>query len=907
MGLVLTYKTSGVFNFAHGAIAAGGALVFYYLRTDHHVPWALAALISVGIFGPVVGLVFELIARRLSGVTAAWQILATVGVVIVVEAVANLAYGQQVKTFEPFLPSGSYQLGSVSIGYDQTITFAVGVVAVTALYLLLRYTQIGFAMRAVVDSPELLDLRGVNPTKVRRSAWMLGCTLASMSGILLAPSVNLDAKALVLLVVQSFGAAAIGYFSNLPLAYAGGLLLGVGGSLLTEYVSSTSWLAGLPSSLPFVVLLIALVVTPKARLARTSVVALRAIKPSWQAPGRVRLSFGVGLAVLLLFVPEIVGTKLDAYTGFLIYTILFLSLGLLVKLSGQVSLGHLGFAAVGAVSFAHLAAHGVPWGLALLLGGLITVPVGAAVAIPAIRLSGVFLALATLGFAVLLEQLIYPTSLMFGQTTNGVSAPQPGISLFTSSRGFYFLVLGCVLLVVILLTLVQQGRMGRLLRALSDSRTALETHGLTSSLTLVSVFCISAFVAGIAGGLLASFYRFATASTFGSAGSLILFAVLLIVAAGAPWYAFMAAAAFILVPTYITVSGITDYLNLAFGISAVAVALTIDLAPGTPQFVRRLFGRRTAADSGPADLGGESRSPLVADLDTGPSDTAGDTAGGTAAETAAVLSVPAGGKSVAVRDVVVRFGGLVALDGVGLSAPAGRITGLIGPNGAGKTTLLNVVSGLQKSDRGQVLIGEDDVSRHGPSWRARQGVGRTFQRVQLWDTMTVEENVRMGREAFLAGGRVRTQLIARPGESRVIADAAQSAMKLAGILDLRDRPVRNLSAGQRRLVELARSLACPFDVFLLDEPSSGLDPGETRIFGQTLQRVVAERGSAILLVEHDMSLVMGVCEYVYVIDFGKPLFEGTPSQVSAAEVVRAAYLGVETSDELFAELVSGDV
>jgi ABC-type branched-subunit amino acid transport system ATPase component len=260
-----------------------------------------------------------------------------------------------------------------------------------------------------------------------------------------------------------------------------------------------------------------------------------------------------------------------------------------------------------------------------------------------------------------------------------------------------------------------------------------------------------------------------------------------------------------------------------------------------------------------------------------------------------------------VSDVVVRFGGLVALDGIALAAPAGRITGLIGPNGAGKTTLLNVVSGLQRSDRGQVLIGDVNVSRHGPAWRARNGVGRTFQRVQLWETMTVEENVRMGREAFLAGGRIGTQLVARRGESRVITEAAVSAMELAGILDLRDRPVRNLSAGQRRLVELARCLACPFDVLLLDEPSSGLDPSETRIFGQTLQRVVAERGSAILLVEHDMSLVMSVCGYVYVIDFGKPLFEGTPSDVSAAEVVRAAYLGVETSDELFVELVSGDV
>jgi ABC-type branched-subunit amino acid transport system ATPase component len=262
--------------------------------------------------------------------------------------------------------------------------------------------------------------------------------------------------------------------------------------------------------------------------------------------------------------------------------------------------------------------------------------------------------------------------------------------------------------------------------------------------------------------------------------------------------------------------------------------------------------------------------------------------------------------SVEVRDVVVRFGGAVALDGITLRAPGGRITGLIGPNGAGKTTLLNVASGLQRPDRGAVLIGGDVVSRRGPAWRARHGLGRTFQRVQLWETLSVEENVRMGREAYLAGGRIGTQLFARPGESRTITEAANDAMELAGIIELRAQPVRNLSAGQRRLVELARSLACPFDMLLLDEPSSGLDPGETWIFGQTLQKVVTERGVGILLVEHDMSLVMSVCEYVYVIDFGKPLFEGTPREVGAAESVQAAYLGVEASDDLFAELVSDD-
>jgi ABC-type branched-subunit amino acid transport system ATPase component/branched-subunit amino acid ABC-type transport system permease component len=889
MGLVVTYKTSGVFNFAHGAVAAAAALIFYALRTQYGLPWPAAALISVLVFGVVAGLMFEFIARRISHLTAAWQILATVGVVILVEAIANIAYGQDIRPFPAFLPTGTFQVSSVNIGYDQAITFGLGLAAVIALYLVLHRTRSGLAMRAVVDSPDVLALRAISPTRTRRSAWILGCGLASASGLLLAPHVNLDARQLVLLVVQAFGAAAIGSFSNLPLTYAGGLALGVAGSLSTRYVQDVSWLAGLPASLPFLVLLVVLVLTPKARLAREALVAARSAPASWQAPGRVRLVAGTVLLVLLISVPAFVGTRLDAYTGFLIFTVLFLSLGILVKLSGQVSLGHLALAGVGAVTFAHLATSGVPWGVAVVIGGLVAVPVGALVAIPAIRLSGVFLALATLGFAVLMEQLLYPTDFMFGPTQNGLDAPQPGIDWLSTPGGFYYLVLAFVVAVVLLLTAVEQGRLGRLLRAVAGSRTALETQGLTVTVTLMAVFCISAFVAGIGGALLASFYRFATAGSFSSSGSLLLFTVLLVVVGGAPWYAFIAAAAFQLIPSYITVDGVTNYLNVLFGVSAVLAALSAERAPGMPQSIRRWFDNRHRA--GPETS-----------VDRPESAPAGEDAGGP--QQVRKRRRAEGDLSLAAEKVVVRFGGLVALDGVSLVVPAGRITGLIGPNGAGKTTLLNVISGLQRADGGAVLVDGEDVTRSSAASRARKGVGRTFQRVRLWDALTVEDNVRTGVEAYLAGGRLLSQLAARPGEARVINHAAAAALELAGITHLRGQLVRNLSTGQRRLVELARSLACPFDVLLLDEPSSGLDTGETQDFGRTLTRVVQERGTGILLVEHDMLLVMSICDYVHVIDFGRSLFEGVPQDVASSELVRAAYLGATETDALETQLVS---
>ncbi len=252
------------------------------------------------------------------------------------------------------------------------------------------------------------------------------------------------------------------------------------------------------------------------------------------------------------------------------------------------------------------------------------------------------------------------------------------------------------------------------------------------------------------------------------------------------------------------------------------------------------------------------------------------------------------GNGLALREVTVRFGGLIAVSGLTIDAPVGRITGLIGPNGAGKTTTFNAACGLVKTYEGAVSFHGVNITSQSPAARARRGLGRTFQRAELWNSLSVEENVALGREAGLAGRGLFTQLVGARGQRRAVEAAAFEAMQLAGVTALADQQAALLTSGERRLVELARALAGAFDVILLDEPSSGLDQAETERFGEVLQHVVAARGTGLLLVEHDMALVMEVCNYIYVMDFGRVIFSGTPTEVRESEIVQAAYLGTES-------------
>ncbi len=245
-----------------------------------------------------------------------------------------------------------------------------------------------------------------------------------------------------------------------------------------------------------------------------------------------------------------------------------------------------------------------------------------------------------------------------------------------------------------------------------------------------------------------------------------------------------------------------------------------------------------------------------------------------------------------IEDLTITFGGVIAVSSVSLSAPTGTITGLIGPNGAGKTTTFAGCTGLVRPATGTVRLFGKDVTGSSPAQRARAGLGRTFQRVEVCESMTVRSNVLVGAEARIAGANPLRHL-GMTGRADT-AHRVDGALYRCGIEQLADRSVRSLSTGQKRLVELARVLAADFRLLLLDEPSSGLDDQETDRFGEILRHVVDELGVGILLVEHDMDLVMGVCSRLHVLEFGHLIFSGTPAQTRASALVRAAYLGAES-------------
>jgi ABC-type branched-subunit amino acid transport system ATPase component len=468
--------------------------------------------------------------------------------------------------------------------------------------------------------------------------------------------------------------------------------------------------------------------------------------------------------------------------------------------------------------------------------------------------------------------MFYSQDYMFGSTGLGVDVARP--SGFSGDKSYYYLVLGFTVASTLFVVALGRSRLGRLLRGMADSPTALTTSGTSVNVTRTLVFCVSAFMAAIGGALVGAGQGTISNISYPPLLSLTYLVLVVICLGREPWYAVMAAALLILAPSYLTSDTTAYWLQLGFGLSAVGYAVlparAFEVPMGVRQAIDRVFRRpRTTARPHHVAVGANGARPLAP----------------------TVLDVSA---------LRVTFGGNVAIDGFSLSAPTGRITGLIGPNGAGKTTTFNACSGLLRPCEGHVRFDGHDVTRSGPSTRARHGLGRTFQRMELFDSLSVHDNVAIGWEGSRAGLNPLSHLLATRANKRAMERAAAQALALCDLGDVADRRVGSLSTGQRRLVELARCLAGPFRILLLDEPSSGLDHVETKRFGRILQRVVEDRGVGILLVEHDMSLVMEVCAQIYVLDFGKPLFDGPPSEVLHADIVRAAYLG--TDDETMAEI-----
>jgi ABC-type branched-subunit amino acid transport system ATPase component len=439
--------------------------------------------------------------------------------------------------------------------------------------------------------------------------------------------------------------------------------------------------------------------------------------------------------------------------------------------------------------------------------------------------------------------------------------PRP--SFASSDTAYYFVVLAFVIATAVVIAAIGAGRLGRMLRGLGEAPVAVSTLGLNLNVTRVLVFCVSSFFAALSGILYGGLVHFASTGDqhYASITSLILVATLALLPMRDPWYAVIGGVTTV-IPAYIPGADTIYWMNLIFGVSAVLIAM--QGGPQTmPERVKALLSRGRKAATAPAEW-----------RDTSPRSRAATATG------------------LEVSGLTVRYGGLVAVHDLNLQAPVGRITGLIGPNGAGKTTTFNACSGIDRPSSGQVKLNGRDVSALRPDQRARLGLGRTFQLPELGDSLSVFENVALGWESGRAGANALRQVVASPADKRDLEAATWEALELCGIAHLADAQAGIVTTGQRRLIELARALCGDFDVLLLDEPSAGLDRDETAAFGDLLARVVQVRGCGILLVEHDMSLVMRICEHIYVLDYGEEIFAGSPAEVASSVAVQTAYLGV---------------
>jgi branched-chain amino acid transport system ATP-binding protein len=252
------------------------------------------------------------------------------------------------------------------------------------------------------------------------------------------------------------------------------------------------------------------------------------------------------------------------------------------------------------------------------------------------------------------------------------------------------------------------------------------------------------------------------------------------------------------------------------------------------------------------------------------------------------------------QDVTVRFGGVVAVSSVSLTIPPASIVGLVGPNGAGKSTLFSVLSGLRRPNAGQVAFNGRDITGASAQHRARLGLARTFQHPEVFGGLTVAEHITLAHRVATRRSRIWTDMVTaggfrRPGREET--ERVETLLEALSLTQVANQPVAALSLGMTRLVEIARALAATPSVLLLDEPSSGLDAQETAQVTEIFRLAVQRRGISLLLVEHDMSMVLGLCDYVNVLDFGIKIASGTPDQIRADPAVRAAYLGQEIAAE----------
>ena len=540
-----------------------------------------------------------------------------------------------------------------------------------------------------------------------------------------------------------------------------------------------------------------------------------------------------------------------------------IGINILLGLTGQISLGHAGFYAIGAYVGAILTTTW-EWSFwaALPLAGIVAGIAGMLLAIPALRVRGPYLAMVTIAFGFVVEQGAAEWKEVTGGWNGIMFIPLP------EAFGYSFIERDVALLVAILtfgavalFARLTASDWGKAMRAVRDSELASRSLGLDPVMIRTAAFTLSAAITGVAGAIFASLTQFISPESFPFLQSILFLLVAIIGGIGTVLGPVVGALVVVLLPEFL--SALAEYRLLFVGVLLLVVLVA------TPRGVVGEIERRLRRiDPRPARAG---------TFDVG-----------------AFLSRSGAGEPLAVDRLEVSFGGVVAVDGVSLRAEPGAITSIIGPNGAGKTSVLNLVCGYLRPEAGAVRLGEREVTGLAAQSIARAGIARTYQTTQLFENLSVRENLeialRRGRLGSIGGALAAGRAARNAGAPFETVEAVEALLAFVGYAGPVEQPASALPHVDKRLVEIARALAIRPAVLLLDEPAAGLGHQDTANLGRLLRRI-AGSGVAVVIVEHDMTLVMEISDHVYVLDAGACIADGPPARVRADPQVREAYLG----------------
>jgi branched-chain amino acid transport system permease protein len=879
LGVVLTYRGSGVINLATGGVAMIGGYAYWALKTGQvagvqmsTAPALVCSLAIVLIFGVLA----ELIAfRPLRNASPLAKLVSSLGVLLIAQATVLLAFGNTPQPEPTILPQSTVHVLGAVIPVDRFILTGIVIAMAAALAAAYRWSRFGLATRAASENEVAAMLGGLSPRLLSLGNTLLASFVAGAVGILAAAITELDSETLPLQIVPALTAALIARFTSFGLACAAGIGLGIIESLI-QYASSQTWFpqaggSAIPGVAELVIFLITVAVMygRGGRLPRRGDLVDRSLPQAPRPRNLVRTSLIVAVvcAVALVVLPY---DFREALINTLIGTVMALSLVVLTGFVGQISVVQLSLAGVAGFTISHLAVNaGIGFPIALILGTAAALVLGMVTAASALRVRGVSLAVVTLAAAVAIENFGF-TNPTWGGGQTGSPVPEPhlfGLDLGPAAhfRGldgnqpspvFGWLVLALTIALCLLVGYVRRGKLGQRMLAVRSNERAAAAAAINPRNVKLAAFAISALIAGVAGSLYAYNFGSVSGDRFDAfiALSLIAFAYAggITLISGAAFAGLISTQA--LFPYALDKwFGLNGNWFLLFGGVILVVTLIQNPDGVAGAFYRKTHRRpRFSPDLPEVAL----RAPEADEA------AARERRRVSAADTQPVLRV---------RGLSVAFGGVQALTDVDLDVGEGELVGLIGPNGAGKTTFVDAVTGFVRHS-GSVDLRGQAVAGQAPHTIAALGCARTWQGTDLFDDLDVRENL------TVAAG------------SGAAPEDIEAVLTQMGLAPVAEAMPGELSEGQRKLVGLARAVVGRPGLLCLDEPAAGMDTRESQALGRRL-RELADQGQSTLLIDHDMGLVLGICDRVVVLEFGRVIANDAPEVVRRDAAVMAAYLG----------------